>query len=87
MVMGRLAICSLYVHRICPYILDGGTNLPSVLPQKENTTPMQRRTLIESLAGITFAAALTPALGWAQSRPVGYPARPVTIIVPFTVAQ
>ena len=48
---------------------------------------MQRRTLIESLAGMSFAAALTPTLGWAQARPAGYPARPVTIIVPFTAGQ
>ena len=48
---------------------------------------MQRRTLIESLAGMSFAAALTPTLGWAQARPAGYPAKPVTIIVPFTAGQ
>ena len=48
---------------------------------------MQRRTLIESMAGMSFAAALTPTLGWAQARPAGYPARPVTIIVPFTAGQ
>ena len=48
---------------------------------------MQRRTLIESLAGMTFAAALAPARSWAQARPGGYPARPVTIIVPFTAGQ
>ena len=44
---------------------------------------MQRRTLIESLAGMTFAA-LAPNLARAQSRPAGYPTKPVTIIVPFT---
>jgi tripartite-type tricarboxylate transporter receptor subunit TctC len=48
---------------------------------------MQRRTLIESLAGMTFAAALAPTLSWAQARPAGYPGRPVTIIVPFTAGQ
>ena len=48
---------------------------------------MQRRPLIESLAGMSFAAALTPTLGWAQARPAGYPAKPVTIIVPFTAGQ
>jgi tripartite-type tricarboxylate transporter receptor subunit TctC len=48
---------------------------------------MQRRTLIESLAGMTFSAALAPSVAWAQSRPAGYPAKPVTIIVPFTAGQ
>jgi tripartite-type tricarboxylate transporter receptor subunit TctC len=48
---------------------------------------MQRRTLIESLAGMTFAAALAPTRSWAQARPAAYPARPVTIIVPFTAGQ
>ena len=48
---------------------------------------MQRRTLIESLAGMSVVAALAPATSWAQARPAGYPARPVTIIVPFTAGQ
>ena len=48
---------------------------------------MQRRSLIESLAGMTLAAALTPVASWAQARSAGYPARPVTIIVPFTAGQ
>lgn len=48
---------------------------------------MQRRTLIESLAGMTFAAALAPTSSWAQMRPAGYPNKPVTIIVPFAAGQ
>ena len=48
---------------------------------------MQRRRLIRSLAGATVTAALAPTTLWAQSRPAGYPAKPVTIIVPFTAGQ
>ena len=48
---------------------------------------MQRKSLISTLAAVAFAAALAPAAAWAQARPAGYPARPVTIIVPFTAGQ
>jgi tripartite-type tricarboxylate transporter receptor subunit TctC len=48
---------------------------------------MLRRTLIESLAGATAAALLAPATTWAQSRPAGYPVKPVTMVVPFTAGQ
>ena len=47
---------------------------------------MHRRSLICSLAALT-ACALSPATGWAQVRPAGYPTKPVTIIVPFTAGQ
>jgi tripartite-type tricarboxylate transporter receptor subunit TctC len=46
---------------------------------------MHRRSLICSLT--VLAAAMSPAIGWAQTRPAGYPTRPVTIIVPFTAGQ
>lgn len=47
---------------------------------------MHRRSLICSLAALT-ACAVSPATGWAQVRPAGYPTKPVTIIVPFTAGQ
>ena len=48
---------------------------------------MHRRRLIRSLASATVTAALVPTTLWAQSRPTGYPTKPVTIIVPFTAGQ
>jgi tripartite-type tricarboxylate transporter receptor subunit TctC len=47
---------------------------------------MHRRSLICSLA-VLAAATMSPATGWTQTRPAGYPTRPVTIIVPFTAGQ
>jgi len=49
--------------------------------------PMQRRTLNLALAAIALATAVAPASSWSQARPGGYPARPVTIVVPFTAGQ
>lgn len=48
---------------------------------------MHRRRLISSVAAVALAAALAPATTWAQARPAGYPAKPVTIIVPFVAGQ
>lgn len=48
---------------------------------------MQRRSLISALAATAFAAAVTPAATWAQTRPAGYPTKSVTIIVPFAAGQ
>lgn len=47
---------------------------------------MHRRSLISSLAVIA-AVALMPATSSAQARPAGYPAKPVTIVVPFVAGQ
>ena len=47
---------------------------------------MHRRSLICSLAALATCA-VSPATGWAQARPAGYPTKPVTIIVPFTAGQ
>ena len=48
---------------------------------------MHRRRLTSTLAAVAFAAALAPATTGGQARPGGYPAKPVTIIVPFTAGQ
>ena len=48
---------------------------------------MHRRRLMSSVAAVALAAALAPATTWAQARPAGYPAKPVTIIVPFVAGQ
>lgn len=48
---------------------------------------MNRRRLITSIAAAAFAATLAPATTWAQTRPAGYPTKPVTIIVPFAAGQ
>ena len=48
---------------------------------------MQRRSFSLALPALALAAALLPASGWSQSRASGYPARPVTIVVPFTAGQ
>ena len=48
---------------------------------------MQRRRLIPTFAALAFVAALAPVATLAQARPAGYPAKPVTIIVPFTAGQ
>ncbi|HEY1226471.1 MAG TPA: tripartite tricarboxylate transporter substrate binding protein, partial [Ramlibacter sp.] len=48
---------------------------------------MHRRRLIRTLAGATITTALAPSTLLAQSRPAGYPTKPVTIIVPFTAGQ
>jgi tripartite-type tricarboxylate transporter receptor subunit TctC len=48
---------------------------------------MHRRSLLSSVAATAVGAALAPATPWAQSRPSGYPTRPVTIVVPFAAGQ
>lgn len=48
---------------------------------------MRRRSLNLSLACSALAAALAPVPAWSQAAPAKYPAKPVTIIVPFTAGQ
>ncbi|MEG2877265.1 MAG: ABC transporter substrate-binding protein, partial [Comamonas sp.] len=48
---------------------------------------MRRRSLNLSLACSALAAALAPVHAWSQAAPAKYPAKPVTIIVPFTAGQ
>lgn len=48
---------------------------------------MSRRLLSRVLAAAVLGCSLAPNALWAQARPVGYPVKPITVIVPFAAGQ